>query len=97
MKICGHFYLVCIVLKKLYMKYLYNLDHVYAFNGNTTAFIEMEEGINEYVIVIGITFVYLTIIKPGLNAGMLLSCLLEKCQTTSETISKLKSIPIASQ
>ena len=35
-------------LEKLYMNCLYNLDNVYAFNGNTTAFIEMEDGINEY-------------------------------------------------
>ena len=28
------------------MNCLYNLDNVYAFNGNTTAFIEMEDGIN---------------------------------------------------
>lgn len=84
-------------LEKLYMNCLYNLDNAYAFNGNTTAFIEMEDGINEYGLVVGLTFIYPTIIKPGFNAGMLVRYLLEKCKTTDEAISLLKSIPIASQ
>lgn len=84
-------------LEKLYMNCLYNLDNVYAFNGNTTAFIEMEDGINEYGFAIGLTFIYPTIIKAGFNAGMLVRYLLEKCKTTDEAISLLKSVPIASQ
>lgn len=84
-------------LKKIYMNCLYHLDHAYAFNGNTTSFIEMEDGVNEYGLAIGITFIYPKITKPGLNAGMLVRYLLEKCQTTSEAISLLKKVPIASQ
>ena len=84
-------------LEKLYMNCLYNLDNVYAFNGNTTAFIEMEDGINEYGFAVGLTFIYPTIIKAGFNAGMLVRYLLEKCKTTDEAISLLKSVPIASQ
>ena len=30
-------------LEKLYMDCLYNLDNCYSFNGNTTAFVEMED------------------------------------------------------
>ena len=30
-------------LEKLYMNCLYNLDNCYSFNGNTTAFVEMED------------------------------------------------------
>ncbi len=84
-------------LEKLYMNCLYNLDNAYAFNGNTTAFIEMEDGINEYGLAVGLTFIYPTIIKPGFNAGMLVRFLLEKCKTTEEAIEKLKEVPIASQ
>ena len=84
-------------LEKLYMNCLYNLDNVYAFNGNTTAFIEMEDGINEYGLAVGLTFIYPSIIKAGFNAGMLVRYLLEKCKTTDEAIFLLKSVPIASQ
>lgn len=84
-------------LEKLYMNCLYDLDHVYAFNGNTTAFIEMEDGVNEYGLAIGLTFIYPTITKPGFNAGMLVRLLLEKCQTTNEAIAMLEKVPIASQ
>ena len=61
-------------LEKLYMNCLYDLDNVYAFNGNTTAFIEMEDGINEYGLAVGLTFVYPTVIKAGFNSGMLVTC-----------------------
>ena len=84
-------------LEKLYMNCLYDLDNVYAFNGNTTAFIEMEDGINEYGLAVGLTFVYPTVIRAGFNSGMLVRFLLEKCKTTEEAISLLKSVPIASQ
>ncbi len=84
-------------LEKLYMNCLYNLDNVYAFNGNTTAFIEIEDGINEYSLAIGLTFIYPAIIKPGFNSGLLVRYLLEKCKSTEEAIKKLKELPIASQ
>ena len=84
-------------LEKLYMNCLYNLDNVYAFNGNTTAFVEIEDGINEYGLSVGLTFVYPTIIKAGFNAGLLVRYLLEKCRTTNEAIQTLKQISIASQ
>jgi predicted choloylglycine hydrolase len=34
--------------------------------------------------------------KPGLNAGMLLRYLLEKCKTTADAIEQLRTLPIAS-
>lgn len=83
-------------LEKLYMNCLYKLDKVYAFNGNTTAFVQMEDGINEYGLVVGLTFVYPWVKKPGFNAGMLVRYLLEKCKTTDEAINSLYKIPIAS-
>lgn len=83
-------------LEKLYMNCIYQLDGVYAFTGNTTAFIEMEDGVNEYGLAIGLTFVYPKKIKSGLNAGMLVRYLLEKCQSTQEALIALKGLPIAS-
>ncbi len=84
-------------LEKLYMNCLYKLDNVYSFNGNTTAFVEIEDGINEYGLAIGLTFIYPKVINTGFNAGILVRYLLEKCKTTDEVIDKLKNIPIASQ
>jgi len=84
-------------LEKLYMNCLYKLDNVYSFNGNTTAFVEMEDGINEYGLAVGLTFIYPKIIGVGFNAGMLVRYLLEKCKTTNEAIATLKKIPVASQ
>ena len=84
-------------LEKLYMNCLYKLDKVYSFNGNTTAFVEMEDGINEHGLAIGLTFIYPKVIRVGFNAGILVRYLLEKCKTTNEVIEKLRDIPIASQ
>ena len=78
------------------MNCLYDLDVVYSFNGNTTAFIQMEDGMNQYGLAIGLTFVYSYIRKRGLNAGMMLRYVLEKCRTVDDAISELKKLPIAS-
>lgn len=84
-------------LEKLYANCLYQLNGVYGFNGNTTAFIEMEDGINEYGLAVGLTFISPKITGAGLNAGMLVRYLLEKCRTTDEVIESLTMIPVASQ
>lgn len=86
-----------VALEKLYMNCLYKLNRGYAFNGNTTAFIEMEDGINEYGLAVGLTFIYPKITKAGFNSGMLVRYLLEKCKTVSEVIESLNMLPIASQ
>lgn len=83
-------------IEKLYMNCLYSIDGAYAFNGNTTAYVEMEDGVNEHGLGAGLCFVYPKINKPGLNAGMLVRYILEKCRTTGEAISALKNLPIAS-
>lgn len=84
-------------LEKLYMNCMYKLNDVYAFNGNTTAFVQIEDGINEHGLAIGLTFVYPKIRKAGFNSGMLVRYLLEKCTITDEALQKLREIPIASQ
>lgn len=83
-------------IEKLYMNVLYSLDNSYSFNGNTTAFVEIEDGINEYGLAVGLTFIPIKKVKPGFNVGILTRYLLEKCKTTSEALDKIKSLPIAS-
>ena len=67
-----------------------------SFCGNTTSFIQMEDGINEAGLAIGMTSVAPTAIQPGFNAGLLLRFLLEKCSTVENAVSWLGRIPIAS-
>lgn len=83
-------------LEKFYMNCLYNLKGSYSFNGNTTACVQMEDGVNRHGLAVGLTFVYPKLRKPGLNAGMLTRYLLEKCKTSAEAITELHKIPIAS-
>lgn len=84
-------------LEKLNMNVIYNLtDSTYAFTGNTTAFVEIEDGINEHGLAIGLTSVFPIDVKPGFNAGLLLRYILEKCKTVTEAVSKLENLPIAS-
>jgi predicted choloylglycine hydrolase len=83
-------------IEKLYMNCLYALDGAYAFNGNTTAYVEMEDGVNEHGLAAGLCFVYPKINKPGFNAGILIRYILEKCKTIDDAISALKRLPIAS-
>lgn len=83
-------------IEKLYMNCLYSLSGACAFNGNTTAYVEMEDGVNEYGLAAGLCFVYPKVNKPGFNAGILIRYILEKCKATDEAILALKSLPIAS-
>ena len=69
---------------------------VYSFTGNTTAFIEIEDGVNEHGLAVGLTSVYPNQCKPGFNAGMIVRYLLEKCRNVSEAVSCLYQLPIAS-
>lgn len=83
-------------IEKYTMNCIYRLKGCYTFNGNTTAFVEMEDGMNEHGFAIGLTSVYPTILKPGINAGMLVRYLLEKCKSVEEAIAQLKKLPISS-
>lgn len=71
-------------------------DNSADFYGNTTAFIEMEDGVNAHGLALGLTSVAPTKIKPGFNAGLLLRYLLEKCQNTEQVMQKCQNLPIAS-
>lgn len=83
--------------EKLNMNCIYQLnDGCNSFQGNTTAFVEMEDGINEHGLAIGLTSVYPKKLGYGLNAGMLLRYGLEKCRSVNEFIQVLRQLPIAS-
>jgi len=68
----------------------------WSFTGNTTAFVQMEDGVNEHGLAIGLTSVQPTSIKPGMNAGLLLRYFLEKCKSSEEVVGLLHTLPISS-
>lgn len=86
-----------VAIEKYYKSTFYKLNNTYAFIGNTTGFIEMEDGINERGLAAGLTFIYPVKTKAGINAGMMVRYILEKCSTVREAVDFVKSIPIASQ
>ncbi len=84
-------------LERLNMNVIYRFSSAsYDFTGNTTAFLEMEDGINAHGLAIGLTAVSPTSIKAGFSAGLLLRFCLEKCRRTAEVIQLIKRLPIAS-
>lgn len=83
-------------LEESYDSCYYNLEDQNAFIGNTTSFCEMEDGVNEYGLAVGLTFIYPVVRKPGFNAGFLVRYLLEKCKSVEEAILALKTLPIGS-
>lgn len=82
--------------KKLCDSCFYLLDNSYSFIGNTTAMSEVEDGINEFGFAAGLTFVYPSLIKPGLNGGVIVRYLLENCKNVKEGIKKLNTLTISS-
>lgn len=86
-----------IELAELNLNVIYHFtDGGFSFQGNTTAFIEMEDGVNQHGLTVGLTSVAPAKIQPGFNAGLLLRWLLEKCRNTSEVLQSLQQLPIAS-
>ncbi len=65
--------------------------------GNTTAFIELEDGVNDSGLAIGLTSVQPPAPpQPGLNAGLLLRLILEICASTADALALLRRVPNAS-
>lgn len=71
-------------------------DGGFSFNGTTTAFVEMEDGVNQNGLAVGLTSAAWAIPRPGLNAGMILRLLLESCTGVSQALDLLSRLPIAS-
>ena len=83
--------------EQMSMNCIYRLDGGCAsFQGNTTAFVEMEDGVNEYGFAAGLTSVYPICRGYGLNAGMLLRYGLERCRTVEAFEKALETLPMAS-
>jgi len=68
----------------------------YAYAGNTTAFMEMEDGLNECGLAVGLTYIRPHRIKPGYHAGMLVRHLLTNCASVEEAIAECHRLPIGS-
>lgn len=83
-------------IKEMSSAFLIRPQAGYRFLGHSTAWIEMEDGVNEQGLAVGLTFVYPSVIKPGLNAGLLVRYLLEHCADTESALKTLKELPIAS-
>ncbi len=66
------------------------------FMGNTTSFLQMEDGVNQWGLAAGLTSVAPADVRPGLNGGMLVRFVLEKCRDTRQALSALRQLPIAS-
>ena len=64
--------------------------------GHTTAFVELEDGVNAHGLAAGLTAVYPTVPRPGLNAGLLLRLLLETCRSVENAVTLVRSLPLAS-
>lgn len=83
-------------LEDVYESCYYHLNACNSFIGNTTAMVQVEDGINEYGLAAGLTFIYPTVKKPGLNAGILVRYILEKCRTVEEALNALRKLTISS-
>lgn len=84
-------------LEKLNMNVIYSLSGgALGFTGNTTAFVEMEDGVNESGLAAGLTSVYPGKVQPGLNAGIILRLILEKCPDVPSAIALIQTLPISS-
>lgn len=68
----------------------------HAFTGNTTSFLQMEDGVNDCGLAAGLTSVGPTGRKPGFNAGLLLRYLLEHCESVAQAVAQVGRLPLAS-
>ena len=82
-------------LKSTSESVLYRPEGGNIFLGNTTSFVQIEDGMNEYGLAVAINFLMTKTYKNGLNTGMLVRHILENCKTTEEAITFIKSVPIA--
>jgi predicted choloylglycine hydrolase len=83
-------------LKKTSESVLYMPENGYKFLGNTTSFIQIEDGINEHGLAVGMNFLLTKKYKAGINTGFLIRAILEKCKNIKEAINYIKSVPICS-
>ena len=84
-------------LEKLNLNVIYKFTaDAYSFTGNTTAFVEMEDGVNQRGLAAGLTSVWGVRIRPGFHVGLLLRWLLERCGTVEEALAAIRTLPLGS-
>ena len=85
-------------LKDISKSIFYRPENGNSFILNTSSFINGEEGMNNFGLVVAMTFVLpkLNEIKPGINSIFLVRYILEKCKTVEQGIQVLKELPISS-
>ncbi|MCW8965641.1 MAG: C45 family autoproteolytic acyltransferase/hydrolase [Candidatus Pacearchaeota archaeon] len=85
-------------LKEVSKSIFYNSKNKNKFILNTSSFVNGEEGINEFGLVVAMTFVIPKKgeVKPGFNSLFLVRYILENCKTVEEGIKSLQKLPIAS-
>jgi predicted choloylglycine hydrolase len=83
-------------LKKTSKSILYKPEKGYAFIGNTSSMVNLEEGVNQKGLAVAMEFVVPKKIAPGINSVFLVRYLVEKCASTKEALEALQSLPTAS-
>lgn len=74
---------------------LYRPDNGCIFLGHSTSFVQMEDGMNEHGLAVGINFLMSKNYKPGLNTGMIVRHVLESCRSVKEAVDRIGRLPIA--
>ena len=72
---------------------IYKIEGKKSFLANSTTPVQVEDGVNEDGLAVGLTFLFPTVRKPGLNAGLLVRYLLEHCSSVPEAIAALVRCP----
>ncbi|WP_343208047.1 C45 family autoproteolytic acyltransferase/hydolase [Anaerolentibacter hominis] len=83
-------------LEDTYDSCYYQLDGCYSFIGNTTSMSQIEDGVNEWGLAAGLTFVWPVVKAPGLNAGFLVRYILENCRDVPEALLALENLTVSS-
>jgi predicted choloylglycine hydrolase len=83
-------------LKKTSESVLYMPSGKNVFLGNSTSFIQMEDGMNEHGLAIGINFLMTKDYKPGINTGFIVRAVLENCKSTEDAVELINSLPLCS-
>lgn len=66
------------------------------YHGNTTAFIELEDGMNVHGLAIGLTYVRSKRITVGYNGGLMVRHLLAHCENVNDAIAECRRLPVGS-
>ena len=74
---------------------LYRPDNGCIFLGHSTSFVQMEDGMNEHGLAVGINFLMSKTYQPGLNTGMIVRYVLENCRSVSDAVDRIGRLPIA--